>query len=292
MVRVLTPFEYFEPKTVEEASNLLRDYGEKVRVLAGGVDLLARIRRREIQVEGLVCIQRIPGLDYVRQDSGGLKIGALTTLRTLERSQEVRENYRLLFDAIHSIHSIQVKNMGTAVGNLCIATPASDVAVSLLALDAQMKIAGPSSERSMPLENFYLGVKRTALQPGELVTGILVPPLPKGSFGAFMKLVRTATDIAKVNVAVRATLRNGGCEEVRIALGYVAPTIVRARKAEEALRGTRLEREAVVEAAERAAEEVNPITDIRSTAEYRREMVKVLTRRAVEKIKVEAGVEG
>jgi len=283
VTRNLKPFEYFEPKTIAEATQFLSTHGAKAKVLAGGVDLIFRMRRRQIQPEYIVSLQSIPGLDYIRKDGENLKIGALTNLRTIELSPIIREDYSILAEAIHTIASIQVKNMGTAVGNLCIATPASDVAPPLFALGAKLRLIGLSGERIVPIEEFYLNVGQTILQPDEIVAEILIPNSSAKVRGAFLKLVRTATDIAKVNVAVTLTIEDNICRDAKVAVGSVAPTVFRAKKAEGILIGEKLKPEVVEEAAEAAAEEAKPITDLRSTAEYRREMVKVLVRRAIGK---------
>lgn len=279
---VLRPFEYFEPGMIGEAVRISFMYGDKAKVLAGGVDLIPRMRQRKIKPECVVSLQRIPGLDYIEGNGAGLRIGALTTLRSIELSPIIQRDYMILYEAIQGIASIQVKNMGTAVGNLCVATPASDVAPPLSVLGAKLRIASATPERIIPIENLFIGVNQTILQPGDIVTEILLPSLPAKTGCAFLKLVRTAADIAKVNVAVSVTITNNTCKEAKIALGSVAPTLIRAERAEEILRGKRLDQE-VIEAAAQAAEEAQPITDIRSTAEYRKEMTEVLVRRAIEK---------
>lgn len=284
MSRALKSFEYFEPRTVEEVVRILFMYGGEAKVLAGGVDLVPKMRKRQIQPKCLVSIQRIPGIDYIEGDGAeGLRIGALTSLRSIELSPAIQKDYELLHEAIHQIASIQVKNMGTAVGNLCVATPASDIALPLLVLGAKLRIVGLTQERNVPIERFFIGVGQTVLQPSEIVTEVLLPSPPAATGGAFLKLVRTATDVAKVNVAVTVTVTDGICQDVKIALGSVAPTPIRANKAEEALKGKKLDQETIAEAAETAAEETKPIDDIRSTAEYRKEVTKVLVRRAIEK---------
>lgn len=284
MSRALKSFEYFEPRTVEEVVRILFMYGGEAKVLAGGVDLVPKMRKRQIQPKCLVSIQRIPGIDYIEGDGAeGLRIGALTSLRSIELSPAIQKDYELLHEAIHQIASIQVKNMGTAVGNLCVATPASDIALPLLVLGAKLRIVGLTQERTAPIEKFFIGVGQTVLQPSEIVTEVLLPSPPAATGGAFLKLVRTATDVAKVNVAVTVTVTDGICQDIKIALGSVAPTPIRANKAEEALKGKKLDQETIAEAAETAAEETKPIDDIRSTAEYRKEVTKVLVRRAIEK---------
>jgi len=283
-MRVLKSFEYFEPRTIGEASQVLFMYDIKAKVLAGGVDLVPSMRRHEIQPECVVSLQRIPGLDtIVRDEAECLRIGALTSLRSVELSPIIKKDFVALYEAVHQIASIQVKTMGTAVGNLCIATPASDVATALFVLGARLRIASVEAERIIPIENFFIGLHQTILHPGEIVTEVLIPSSSTEAGSAFLKLVRMATDVSKVNVAVAVTVTNNACKEAKVALGSVAPTVIRARKAEEFLKGRRLEHKTIVEAAELAAEETKPITDIRSTAEYRKEITKVLVRRAIQK---------
>lgn len=284
MPRVLSPFEYLEPKTAEEAIRFLSDYNKRAKVLAGGVDLVDRMRRRDIGPEYVVSLRSIPGLDRVEgNETKGLRIGALVTLRSVERCATIRRHYVSLWEAVHQIAPMQVKTMGTMVGNLCVATPASDVAVALLALGAELRILDPAGERIVPIENFFVGVHQTILQPSEIVVEVLLPSLPPATAGAFMNLVRAAADISKVSTAVTLTAGSNICRDIRIAVGAVAPTVVRAKQAEETLKEQKLEQKLIEAAAEAAAREVRPITDIRSTAEYRKEMTKVLVRRTIEK---------
>ena len=282
-MQTLKPFEYFEPRAIEEAVRILSMYGEEAKVLAGGVDLVPRMRQHKIKPACVVSIQRIPGLDYVEEDSAGLRIGALTTLGSIELSPVIQKNYVIIYEAIQGIASTQVKNMGTAVGNLCVGTPASDMAPPLSVLDAKLKIVSTVSERIISIEKFFIGVNQTVLQPDEIVTEILLPSASARIGSSFLKLVRTAGDIAKINVAVAVTITNNTFKEAKVALGSVAPTLIRAKKAEETLRGKKLDQRVIETAARVAAEEVRPITDIRSTAEYRKEVTTVLVRRALEK---------
>jgi len=284
MHRTMRPFELLEPQTIEEAVHILSTYGDRAKVLAGGVDLVSKMRRWQIKPECLVSIQRIPGLDYIAINGGSrLSIGALTTLRSVELSLSIQKDWVILYEAVNKIASIQVKTMGTVVGNLCVATPASDIAPVLFVLGAELKIVGPASEKTVPIEHFFVGVDQTILEPNQIVTEVSVPRLSAGTGAAFLKLAHTAASIAKINVAAAVTAANGTCKEARIALGAVAPTVIRAEKAEGALKGQKLEQKIIGEAAEIAAEEAKPITDLRSTAEYRKEMVAVLVRRATEK---------
>lgn len=282
MHRTMRPFELFEPETLEEALSLLSQYGKKAKVLAGGLDLVGKMRRWQIDPEFVVSIRRIPGLDYIKGNGKrGVRIGALTPIRSLEQSPAIKQGYAPLYEAARLFASVQVKTMGTVAGNICVATPASDIAPALYVLGAKLKIVGAGSEKTVPIEDFYAGVGCTILQPDEIVTEILLPAVPAGASGWFMKLEKTKADIAKVNVAVMVVVADGICKKARIALGAVAPTVIRAEKAEEILKGKKLEQKTIREAAEAAAEEAKPISDLRSTAEYRREMVSVLVRRAI-----------
>lgn len=289
--RVLKPFEYFEPETIQEATQILSQYGERAKLLAGGVDLVPRMRRRLLVPECVISLLRIPELDYIKSnDTDGLKFGPLASIHSLELSPLVQKDYLPLYEACQQMASIQVKTMGTAVGNLCVATPASDITVALLVLGAQLKLVGPSSERVVPIEDFFVGLGQTIFQPDEMVAEVSMPRPATGMGGAFSKLVRTAAGIAKVNVAVTLTIANGVCQDAKIALGSVAPTTIRAKKAEEIFKGKLIDERTVEEAAKVAAEETKPITDLRSTAEYRKEMCRILVKRAIgralERIKI------
>ena len=284
MHQTLRPFELFETEKVEEAIEILTSYNGKAKVLAGGLDLISKMRRWQSNPEVLVCIQMIRELDYMKNhEKGGFAVGALTTLRSMELSSLIRDEYPFLYEAIHQIASVQVKTMGTVVGNLCAATPASDVAPPLITLGAELNISGPDGGRTVLLEDFYLGVEKTVLRPDEIVTEISVPGVPPGSGGAFLKMAHTAACIAKINVAVLVTVSDGVCRDARIALGAVAPTVIRATEAEEILKGNEFDTKTIARGSKAAVGQTNPISDLRSSAEYRKEMVEVLVRRGIEK---------
>jgi CO/xanthine dehydrogenase FAD-binding subunit len=256
-------------------------------VLAGGLDVLQKMSRWDLDPECLVSLRRIPELAYVRiervegQAVQSLVLGPMATLRDLERSEAVRSTLPMLFEVAHQIASVQVKTMGTVIGNLCVATPASDIAPALYALGAHLEITNEDSARWVPIEQFFIPVCQSILTPAEIVTKVAVPlPVP-GSAASFRKLAHTKACIAKVNAAVSITLSDGACTNARIALGAVGPTVLRATRGEEVLRGAQLSRKVIAEAAERAAMHATPIDDLRSTAEYRQEMCKVLVRRAL-----------
>jgi carbon-monoxide dehydrogenase medium subunit len=280
----MRPFEYFEPRTVPEATKLLSHYGEKARILSGGIDLIPRMRKGDVKPEYIINIQKVTGLEYIEPDGKkGFKFGAISKLHSIETSKTIQNRYPILYEAIHQITSVQTKYMGTAVGNLCVGTPASDVATALLALGAELRIAGAKGKRTEPIETFYLDYLRTSLKRGEMVTGVFLPNPRPGTGTAFLNLVRTRADIAKISVAVAITVKDRMCREARIAIGAAAPTVFRATKAEAVLIGQKLLSETINKAAETAAGETTPITDLRSTAGYRKETAKVLVRRALEK---------
>ncbi len=283
-MRTLKPFDYFEPATVQEATELLSKHGEKARVLAGGIDLIPRMRKGKTEAGLLVNIGRIPGLNAFSVDgTKGLRFGAMTSLHALELSRDVQQLYPILHEAIHQIASVQAKCMGTAVGNLCVGTPASDVATALMALGAELTIAGPGNTRNESIEKFYVDYLKTSLRKGEMVTGVFVPGPTSGAGTGFFNLLRTKGDSAKVSVAVTVILRNGVCQDAKIALGAVAPTVFRAVRAEAVLKGKKMSVDLIGEAADAAAGETQPITDVRSTAEYRKATTGVLVARALEK---------
>ena len=280
----MKPFEYFEPTTVREATELLSTYGGKAGILAGGIDLIPRMRKGEIEAEYVVNLQKIPNLEQIAaHEDSGITFGAMARLRSIELSKTIQKKYPILFEAVHQITSVQTKHMGTVVGNVCVGTPASDVATSLFALGARLKISGVKGERTEPIEKFYVDYRLTSLKRGEMVTEVALPDPPAGTGTAFLNLLRTHADIAKISVAAAIVMQYGICREARIAIGAAAPTVFRAVKAEALLTGQKITAEVINKASETASGETRPITDLRSTAEYRREMAKVLVRRVLEK---------
>ncbi|HLB11656.1 MAG TPA: xanthine dehydrogenase family protein subunit M [Dehalococcoidia bacterium] len=278
-------FEYLEAATVKEAVSLLERYGDEARAIAGGTDLVVQIRYRECAPKYLVNLKTISGLDYIAEDGDGLRLGALATIRAIETSPLIKERYGILAQASHLLGSVQVRNLATIGGNLCHAAPSAETAAPLLALGAKARIAGPGGERVVPLEEFFAGPGRTVLKVGEILTELQVPLPPPRSAGVYLKhSIRRAMDIAFIGTGVVVELggRDGLCKDIRIGLGAVAPTPMRARKAEALLRGKKLEEGLLREAGELASQECSPISDIRCSAEHRREIVKVFVRRAAQ----------
>ncbi|MBI2305544.1 MAG: xanthine dehydrogenase family protein subunit M [Chloroflexi bacterium] len=262
----------------------LASHQDEAAILAGGTDILVQVKQKKRLPKYLVNIKGVSGLDGITYNGQGLRLGALTTIRTIETSPIIKEKYPVLAEAAATIGSVQVRNRGTLGGNLCNASPAADMAAPLIALGATARILGPQGERTVSMEEFFAGPGKTVLGPGEVLAEVAVPPPSPRSAGAYIKLgPRKAMDIAVVGVAAVVTLESQGdrCRDVRIALGSVAPIPLRAKKAETVLRGQVVSYDLAVTAGHKAMEEASPITDIRGSAEYRRDMVGVLTRRAV-----------
>jgi len=288
MLRKMKRFEYFEPSTLEEAFSLLNKYNGKVKILSGGTDLLVAMKERGLAPSYVMNVKCIPGLDYIKyEEKKDLRIGALTTIRTIETSNVIREKFSVLAQAASMLGSIQVRNRATIGGNLCNAAPSAETAPSLIGLKAKVKIASLEGERIVPLEKFFVGPGITVLKKGEILAEIIVPfPLPHTK-GIYIKYGRRkAMEIAMVSVAVIATLSVEGevWEDVNIILGAVAPTPLRARKAEEVLQSKRISEPLIEKVGQLAYEEACPISDMRASADYRKEMVKVLVKKAIREI--------
>jgi carbon-monoxide dehydrogenase medium subunit len=280
---ILHNFEYFDPTTLSQAVELLRQHAGNAKILAGGTDLFLRMRHRAIRPEVVIDIKRIPelaGLHYSSQD--GLRIGATVAHATVAAHAAVRQHYGGIATAAHWVGSLQTRHRGTVVGNLCNASPAADTAPALLAYGATIIIVGPQGEREVALEQFFQGPGRTVLSPVEMVTAIRVPPLPGRVGWGYFRRTRTVIDIALVSACAVLHAENGVCREVRIGLGAVGPTPLRAHRAEASLAGQPPSAERIVAAAKAAAEESRPISDVRCSGEYRKDMVEVLTKRCLE----------
>lgn len=273
-------FEYFEPKTVEEAVQYLETYGQKAKVIAGGTDLLVQMKMGKVHPDGLINISRIPGLRYLIEEKG-LRIGSLTTFREIEKSQGIQERYTALYEAARSVSSVQIKTMGTVGGNLCNASPAADSAPPLIAFGAKVKLAKPSGEKVLPLEKFFIAPGKTILSPIELLIEVQVPELKRNFGSSFRKLGRVSADLAKVNCAVGIAQEEGVCRMCRIVLGSVAEIPMRALKAEEMMMNEKFTKDLVEKVSRKASEEIRPITDVRSTAQYRKEISRILIREAI-----------
>ncbi len=283
-------FEYHAPRSVQEATALLARLGEEAKVLSGGQSLIPLMKLRLASPGHLVDINGIPGLADIREADGWLRIGALVREADLEESELVRTRYPLLHDTSRVIADPVVRNLATVAGNLAHADPANDHPAAMLALGAEVVAVGPGGERRIPIAGFFTGPFATTLRPDEILVEIRVPSPPPRSGGAYVKLERKVGDFATAAVAVQLALGAGGaCERAGIGLTNVGPTPIKAVEAEAALAGRRLDEGTVQRAARLAAEAANPSDDLRGPAEYKRDLVRVLTGRALRKALERAG---
>jgi aerobic carbon-monoxide dehydrogenase medium subunit len=277
-------FDYLIARTLPEAIALLGE-DDSIRIVAGATDFLVRWRQGAWKPRAVLSIQRIPGLDQINYSpTTGLSLGPLVNIRTLEVHPLIQQHYPALSQAAATFAGVQIRNLATVGGNICNASPAGDCLPALIAYGAECRLIGPQGERLVPLESFLLGPGRTALRPAELLMELHLPPSPPHSGALYIKhSPRSAMDISTVGVASVVTLAGGDgvCREVRIALGAVAPTVLRARSAETLLRGQRLEAGLVQQAARAATEDARPIDDIRGTSRHRRAIVEALTGRTL-----------
>jgi carbon-monoxide dehydrogenase medium subunit len=278
-------FEYLEAATLPEAIALLGRHAG-TRIVAGATDVLIRWRQGVWKPSHILNIKRIPGLDGVSYSpKTGLSLGTLVSVRTLELHPLIREHYPALTQASTAFAGVQIRHLATVGGNVCNASPAGDTLPALVAYGAECRLVGPEGERLMPLDSFLQGPGHTALQPGELLVELRLPPQQPHTGALYIKhSPRSAMDIATAGVAAVVALegKNGACRDVRIALGAVAPTVVRANAAEALLRGRRLDDEILQQAARAAMQEARPIDDIRGTAQHRLAIVASLTRRTLQ----------
>lgn len=282
-------FEYLEPESIEETLTMLSRYYKKSKIIAGGTDLMLQIRNKAVKPEYVVDITRIPGLDYIAfDDQQGLRLGALTAIRTLETCVELQRKYPILPQAASQLGSVAIRNVATVGGNLCNALPSAETSQALIALSAQVRIIGPGGERTVPLEDFFIDVGKTLLQPDEVLLEILVPELTPHTSGIYIKhSPRGPIDLAIVNITVLITMEPDQkiCRDAKIVLGAVSSTPLRARKAENVLKGKRVDGALIDRAAQVASEEAHPrLGSIRGSFEYKKEMVRVLTGRAIKEV--------
>ncbi|MBE3115352.1 MAG: xanthine dehydrogenase family protein subunit M [Actinobacteria bacterium] len=284
MLRKIKDFEYFKPSTLSEAISLLAQHRGRAKILAGGTDLLIQMKQKNLTPEYLIDIKNISELDYIKHDEEeSLKIGALVTHSSIVNSTIIQEKFDLLMEASLAVGSVQTRNKGTVVGNICNASPSADTPPVLIALDSRLKLISTIGERIVKIKDFFISPFKNILLENELVAEIQIPNLPVHNGGSYLWLPKiTAVDETLVGVGVLIAvddLIHKTCIMARIGLGSVAPTPIRAKMTEEFLKGKRVEDVIFRQAAEIAANEVSP----RSRAEYRREMVKVLVKRALGK---------
>ena len=280
----MNAFEYRAPRTLEEALALLQEHGDDASVIAGGTALVTMMRQRLVRPGCLVSLRDVDGLGGIEATNGALRLGALVTHREAEVSPLIRERLPVLSETFRRVATIRIRHMGTVGGALAHADPNQDPPVTLMALEASVEIRGSGERRALPVTEFFRDYYETALAPGELVTGVVVPILPAATGATYLKfLPRTADDYATVAVAAIVTLDADGerCREARIALGSVGVTPLRGRAGEALLPGERLSASLVRAAGEAVKAEVDPLTDHRGSAAYKREMAAVMVGRAL-----------
>jgi carbon-monoxide dehydrogenase medium subunit len=277
-------FDYRAPRTLEEALAILQEHGDDARVVAGGTALVTMMRQRLVRPGCVVSLRDVEGLGRIEATNGTVRLGALVTHRDAEISPLLRERLPVLSETFRRVGTIRIRHMATIGGALAHADPNQDPPVTLTALGARVEIRRAGARRELPLGAFFRDYYETALEPGELVTGVTVPLLPAGSGATFLKfLPRTADDYATVAVGVTVTLEPDGerCREARIALGSVGATPLRGRAAEALLSGERLGESLLRAVGETVKGEVDPLTDHRGSAAYKREMTAVMVGRAL-----------
>jgi len=277
-------FDLLQPRSLQEALEMKKNYGDKARVLAGGTDLLVLLKDQKLTAEAVMSLAGVRDLNFIRYEDGrGATLGALATHGGVATSPIIQQKFPDLVEACSQVGAVQIQNLGTVGGNLCNASPAADVAPPLLLMDAVLTLASARGERRVSIHDFFQGPRRTVLQADEILKEIFVPEVPGRRGATYLKLGRRkAMEIAIVGIGVAIHL-NGSDQvvsECRIAMGSVAPTPVRARRGEEILRNQEVRDELIEEAAVVAAEEASPISDVRASREYRLDMIRVLCRRA------------
>ena len=273
-------FEYFEPTTLAEASRLFAE--EHAQLLAGGTDLVIGMKAYTETPQSVISLQKIQGLDTITSDSdGSITIGAMTKVRDVELSDDVQKHHTALVEGASEIGSIQIRNLATIGGNIAHASPAADTVAGLLVADAQVDIASADGGRSVPINELFTGPGQTVLKPGEIITQFRLPSPASGSHYIKHK-IREVMDLAFIGVASAVNVDNGTITDARIGLAAVAPTPIRATEAEDLLKGKEITSELLEQAGEAAAAATSPISDLRCSAEHRKEMVNVFTRRTLQ----------
>jgi carbon-monoxide dehydrogenase medium subunit len=275
-------FEYYRPQTLPEAIALLEQHGDAAKILSGGQSLIPMMKMRLARPDHIIDINRIAGLQYIKEENGCLKIGGLTREADLEASDLIRSKYPIILDTASMIADPQVRSLATVGGNLAHGDPANDHPATMLALNAEVIATGPAGERSILVKDFFLSLFATALEHNEILTEIRIPIPPARSGGAYFKLERKVGDFATVGVAAQVTVDVGViCQQAGIGLTNVGGTPVKAVKAEDFLRGKALDETNIGQASQLAAEDAQPSSDLRGPAEYKVSMVRELTKRAL-----------
>jgi len=301
-------YDYLKPASIREAISLLQAHGDKAMLIAGGTDVMVGIRQNNCTPDVLISLREVPGLGSIKCDRKGVAIGALATHQSIADSIVIRDAFSALHDAVCHIGSLQIRNVATIGGNVSNGLPSADTACPLLVLNAQARIAGPQGERTLPLDQFFLGPRKTALLHDEILLDLTMASLPPGSASCYKKVGRReAMEIAMLGIAMmltvdvkdaaplmKALLRQAPleelydaldqseiyCREARLALGVAAPTPMRAKNGEAVLQGARITTRKLLETGEKASAEARPRDTMRGAAWFRREMIRVLPKRS------------
>jgi len=274
-------FKYYKPRSLDEVWELKEKIPGSL-FIAGGTDVIVGIKNNELRPQALISLRSIPELDDIEVD-GGARIGALATISDIIQNPELRKDYPVLVEAAKSLGSVQIRNVATIGGNLCNCSPCADMALPLLVMEAKVRLQTTKKSREIPLNEFFKGPGESCLSPHEILTDILLDPLHKNAKTSFMKKGRVKMDLAVASVAVLLEMESKTCHKARIAAGSVAPVPLRLSKIETMFEGATLTKKDVTEAQRLAEDNVVPITDVRSTEEYRRQITGVLVKRALER---------
>ncbi len=290
--RVLPEFEILVPQSKEEVLTLLSEHQGNAAILAGGTDLLVQMKgqlkcncKGENSFNYLLSLAEVPGLNYVEYDENeGLRIGAMATLAQVAAHPAVKEHYPGLLESVKVCGTAQTRNMGTVVGNLLNSSPCADCGCAIVAWGGTLTLEGTNEKRVVDVDNFYLGYRLTARKIDELAVELTLPPKSKGTVSAHHKMTRVEHDLSKVTVSVRLDMDGNTCQSARIAMASVAPTIVRLKETEKLMKGVEITDQLLEAVAQSASSEVTPIDDVRSTAEYRRDVAGVMVKRIIQKV--------
>jgi len=278
-------FYFHSPNTLDEALTLLDEHQDDGRPMAGGTALIVLMKQSLVDADHIISLGRVPGLSGIRQEADGLHIGGLTRHRDVETSPLVKQHAPLLADVYSHVATVRIRNVATVGGGIAHADPAQDPPPGLIALNASVKLVSKNGERTLPITDVFQDYYETAIQPGELLSEVIIPALPAAAKTAYLKfLPRTADDYATVAVAARGEVQDGIVRNLRVALAAAASTPVHATAVEQALEGQQATPENIRRAAQAVADQVDPLDDFRGSPDYKRDMAVVFTRRALERI--------
>jgi len=274
-------FDYYQPQSLKDAFNLMEKADGHAMYVAGGTDLIVRIKQKVILPDALISLRSIESLKGLNAN-GGIVMGSMTLFRDIERDSTLGREWPALVQAVSVLANPQIRNVATVGGNISNAAPSADCAPPLLVMDAVLTVEGPGGERQVPIEEFFVGPGKTCMDPAEILSHIRLPEMEKGTGMAFLKVGRVSQDIAIANMAALVVMEGKTCRKCRVAAGAVAPIPLRLRQVEALLEGRKVDKELLEEAGRIAGREVRPITDVRSTEEYRRHISEVLAKKAIQ----------